>query len=147
MHVRDIQEAARKQLLTVRTQGLLNEAAALLSAHSDSLVIVCDDSGAMAGVVSKSDVVRRIGTCMGGSCLKSVADVMTSPVTCCSLDDSLDSVWEVMKQKNFIHLPVVDDQKKPVGVLSARTVLHMLLNEVEHQESLMRDYVMGLGYR
>lgn len=147
MHVSDILPMANKSLLIVRADGLLNETAALLSDNRDSLVIVCDESGAMVGVVSKTDVVRRIGTCMGGACLKQVQDVMAQSVISCHPDDSLTDVWDVMKERNFVHLPVVDARKKPLGVLSARAVLHALLGEVEHQESLLRDYVMGLGYR
>lgn len=46
-----------------------------------------------------------------------------------------------------MHLPVIDHTTRPIGILSARDVLHALLQEVEYQEGLLRDYVMGVGYR
>jgi hypothetical protein len=33
-----------------------------------------------------------------------------------------------------------------VGVLNARDALQVLLKEVENEESLLRDYVMGIGF-
>jgi hypothetical protein len=36
---------------------------------------------------------------------------------------------------------------KPIGVLNAGDALQALLKEEEDEESLLRDYVMGIGYR
>jgi hypothetical protein len=42
---------------------------------------------------------------------------------------------------------VVDQGSKPLGVLNARDVLQSLLQDVEYEEELLRDYVMNVGYR
>jgi arabinose-5-phosphate isomerase len=49
-----------------------------------------------------------------------------------------------LRLKNF---PVVDEGHRPIGVLNARDVLDMLLREAEDEESLLTDYVVGIGYR
>jgi len=35
----------------------------------------------------------------------------------------------------------------PLGVLYANDALQLLLKEAEYEEDLLRDYVMGMGYR
>jgi CBS domain-containing protein len=45
------------------------------------------------------------------------------------------------------NVPVVDADSKPLGVLNARDVLQSLLEDVEYEEQLLRDYVMCVGYR
>jgi hypothetical protein len=44
-------------------------------------------------------------------------------------------------------VPIIDRDARPLGVLYVRDVLEVLLREVEYEELLLRDYVMGVGYR
>ena len=51
-----------------------------------------------------------------------------------------------MKSRNLKNIPIADADGQPVGVLNARDALGVLLQEVKIEESLLRDYVMGVGY-
>jgi hypothetical protein len=42
---------------------------------------------------------------------------------------------------------VIDGAGRPLGVLVARDVFETLLADREHEESLLMDYVTGIGYR
>ena len=61
--------------------------------------------------------------------------------------DLLHDVWSLMKERKLVHVPIVDDDLKPLGVLNARDALLVLLEGSEYEEGLLRDYVMGIGYR
>jgi CBS domain-containing protein len=52
-----------------------------------------------------------------------------------------------MKSRGLVHVPVVDHQFRPTGVVNARDALQALLDEVRSEGTLLRDYVMGIGYR
>ena len=52
-----------------------------------------------------------------------------------------------MRERGLKHVPVVDQASRPVGVLYARDALQRLLEETEAEELLLRDYVLGIGYR
>jgi CBS domain-containing protein len=52
-----------------------------------------------------------------------------------------------MKERGFVHVPIVDQESKPIGVINARDALQVLLGDVEHEVSFLRDYVTGIGYR
>lgn len=147
MFVEKILPVARERLITIRDNALLMEAAKLLGDRQINLVVVCNDGGAMVGVVSKTDVVRRISSCHGSGCTTAVATVMTRDVTSCRPDDLLQGIWTIMKERSLLHIPVVDQDLKPLGVINARDALLALLGDAEHDESLLRDYVMGVGYR
>lgn len=147
MKVETLIPAAREHLVTISDKAQLTEAAASLSTGHTDLVVVCDDAGAMAGVVSKTDIVSRISQCHGHTCTMMVASVMTRSVASCRPDDALQKAWDLMKEKGYLHVPVVDRQNHPLGTLYARNVLQALLREIEHEEDLLRDYVMGIGYR
>lgn len=147
MFVEQILPVAHERLVEIRADVLLKDAARLLHETQKSLVVACGSDGSMVGVVTKSDVVRQIGSCLGSACTTAVAAVMTQDVTYCHPEDALEDVWTTMNERGFLHIPVVDRERRPLGVLNARDALDALLGEVKNQESLLRDYVMGVGYR
>lgn len=138
---------AQERLVTINANGLLIEAAKLLNGPQFNLVVVCDDAGKMTGVISKTDVVGRISHCTGCSCTMAAAGVMTKEVAFCRPGDWVNDVWSIIKERGLKNLPVVDQNSIPIGVLNAKDVLQVLLGEVEHEEQLLRDYVMCVGYR
>jgi CBS domain-containing protein len=147
MNVGTVLPAAQSHLAIINKAARLTQAAALFGQNRADLIIVCDDTGKMVGVISKTDIVSRISQCRGSACTTMVASVMTRDVACCRPDDGLQQAWSVMKERGFLHIPVVDSEGRPVGTLYARDVLQALLGEVEHEEDLLREYIMGIGYR
>jgi predicted transcriptional regulator len=51
-----------------------------------------------------------------------------------------------MKERKLKNIPVVDQDSRPIGVLHARDILQALLAETQDEKSMLRDYVMGIGY-
>jgi len=137
----------RGRLLVISDDRQLTEAASLLSDNTRHMVVVCDSAGKMAGVITRTDVVRQIRHCQGCACTTACTDVMTRNVVSCRTNDWLHEVWSTMKEKGLHSIPVVDSEHKPVGLLFARDALEMLLSEVEYEEELLKDYVMCVGYR
>lgn len=147
LKVERILPAAQERLVTNKIDALLIDAARLLNSPQLNLVVVCDENGKMAGVITKTDVVGRISHCTGCSCTMAASHVMTKEVTFYRPDDWLHDVWSVIKQRGLKNIPVVDQDSKPVGVLNARDALQALLEEVQYEEQLLHDYVMCVGYR
>jgi CBS domain-containing protein len=145
--VNSIEAVARKRLVTISADASLADVAKLLSAAKISLVVVCHSDRAMAGVVTKSDIVRQIGDCPQSVCTTAAADVMTRNVTCCRPGDTLENVLTVMNKRGLEHIPVIDDKSIPSGVVDARDALKALMAQANYNQTLLRDYVMGVGYR
>ena len=60
MFVERMLPVARERLVTIRDDALLANAARLLDSRHINLVVACDSSGAMVGVVTKTDIVRQM---------------------------------------------------------------------------------------
>jgi len=71
---------------------------------------------------------------------------MTRDVVVCRPGELFHDVWKRMKEHKLKNIPVVDKDSRPVGVLHARDILQILLEESQDDESMLRDYVMGIGY-
>ena len=147
MQVKDIVDEITRPLAKLGEDARLVEAAKGLHGPDSRLVVVCSDDGRITGVISKTDVVDRISNCAGASCRMPVSSVMTRDVTCCRSDTPLREVWSTITSRGLKHVPVLDTECRPQGVIAARQVMQALLSDVEHEEGLLRDYVMCIGYR
>ena len=144
--VEQLLPATRARLVTIAGDAPLREAARLLRAGTD-LVVVCGSSGAIVGVITKTDVVARISECQGATCTTAAALVMSADVLQCTPGDLVQDVWSKIKSRGLKNILVAGADGRPLGVLNARDALGALLQEVKGEESLLRDYVMGVGYR
>ena len=72
---------------------------------------------------------------------------MTKPLLSCHVDEDLQQVWAVMNTRILQAAPILDDDGRAQGVLHARDVAIALLDEVNYEELLLRNYVMGVGYQ
>jgi|SRR5579859_503752 len=147
MFVERTLSAARKRLVTIRNDAPLIHAATLLRDFDGDLVVVCNSDELLAGVITKTDVVRQISQCRGAGCTTAASMVMTRNVISCHPGDLLHEVWSIMKERRLKNVPIVDQDLRPLGVLNARDALEALLKDVEHEEVLLREYVMCVGYR
>ena len=146
MFVERMLPTARKRLVTIKDDAPLVEAAKLLlDCHTDLLVVRSIDE-LLAGVITKTDIVRQMSLCQGSGCTLAASSVMTRTVVHCQPNDLLKNVWSIMKDRGLKNLPVIDKDSRPIGVLNARGALEVLREEVEYEEVLLRDYVMCVGW-
>ena len=145
MSVERIFSAARKRLVSIGDGApLIDVAKLLLDSHTD-LIVVHSYNELLVGVITKTDIVRQISRDPRSGGVPT-SSVMTRAVIVCHPTDSLHNVWSTMKERHLKNLPVVDPLFRPIGVLSARDLLEVLLEEAEFEDLLLRDYVMGVGY-
>lgn len=137
---------ARKRMCCIGSDAALLQAARLLESDHD-MVLVCDADGRMVGVLTKTDAVRQIGICTGASCSAPVIEAMTRDVITAVPEGQLGDAWNMMKARGLKNIPVIDADRKPLGVLTARDVLQNLWQEVQQEEDLLFNYVMNVGYR
>lgn len=145
--ISSIEAVARSRLLTIGADALLAEVAALLSNSQISLVVVCNVSGVAEGVITESILVRQLGFGQAGVFTTRAGDMMTCEFTVCAPADSLSEVLAVMHNRGLFYVLVVDASHKPLGVVNARDGLRALLAAGNHEEALLRNYVMGVGYQ
>jgi CBS domain-containing protein/DNA-binding CsgD family transcriptional regulator len=146
MFVDELLPAARKRLVTIAEDTSLIEVAGLLHRGTD-LVVVCRTDGMLVGVVTKTDVVAQISNWQGTSRTCPLSIVMTRDPLLCRAGDTLLVLWGEMKARGFKNVPFVDGEGRPLGVVTARDALEILLVESGKEEVELRDYIMGVGYR
>ena len=145
MFVEKLLPAARNQFVMIADDAPLSEAAQFLHTGTD-LVIMCCSAGLLAGVITKTDVVGQMSRCQGTGCIMTASLAMARYVVVCRSGDFLQDVWKRMKDRRVKNIPVVDEDYRPQGVLHARDILQVLLKDSQDEESMLRDYVMGVDH-
>jgi CBS domain-containing protein len=69
-----------------------------------------------------------------------LSEVMTRKVTTCGQSDTISSVMERMTEGKFRHLPVLE-QSRLIGIVSIGDIVKHRLQEMEHEQSALRDYI------
>lgn len=131
---------------TISIDRKLIDAARILGSVCDA-IIVLRSVGARQGMVTKTDIVQKVSSCEGTMCLSSVALAITREIETCRTNDRLDDVSRLMEERHLKNIPVIDEDNRPLGVLTAREILRALLGEVEFEEAQMINDVKGVGYR
>lgn len=99
---------------------------------SASLVIGVD--GGLAGIITDTDVTRRLVAKDLDAAGTNVAKVMTPNPTVVSVNDPAMDALSTMVENHFRHLPVVDDRGAVVGVLDIAKCLNDAISKLEKAE-------------
>jgi CBS domain-containing protein len=92
-------------------------------------------------------LVRRLGLGQADFFSTLAGEVMTRGFATCAPEDLLSEVLATMHEHGLIHMLLVGPGNKLLGVVNARDGLRALLAAGNHEEALLRNYVMGVGYQ
>ncbi len=108
--------------VVVRLGADIREAVEVMWSKRIGSVMVVDDDGRLAGLLTERDILYA--ATQGMLCRESrVEELMTVNVVTAKPEDDVSNAIERMRQTNVRHLPVVDDDGKPVGMLSVRDIM------------------------
>jgi CBS domain-containing protein len=145
--VQHILETARGRLAVLNREASICEAAAILANPNTPLVVVCDGEGVVVGVISRGDVVQVLATAGANAPCLCADEIMTKTVLSYPVDETLQRVWDGLHARSLRCAPILDAAGRPQGIVHARDVATALLDEVNNEELLLRDYVLGIGYQ
>jgi CBS domain-containing protein len=92
-------------------------------------VLVCRaGDNALVGIFTERDLLRRI-LAVDAPLITPLSRCMTPQPQTTTLHEPVGVAVQRMQRGGYRHLPVVDEQGRPVGMLSSRAVVHYL---VEH---------------
>ncbi|MCV2864251.1 CBS domain-containing protein [Defluviimonas sp. WL0075] len=130
------------QIVTVKPESSVADAARLLSERRIGAVIVSIDGKQPLGILSERDIVRDLGR-RGASCMADkVEALMTRNLISCAPDDSADSVLERMTQGRFRHMPVMQDGAM-IGIISIGDVVAARISELAMEKDALAGMIMG----
>ncbi len=103
----------------------IREVFVALRANSRGCVLVCEDER-LVGIFTERDALRLMVS--GADLDQPVERVMQDHVVTVSSHDTVADAIIRMSQGGYRRMPIVDDDGRPTGVLSVKTILHYLVD-------------------
>jgi CBS domain-containing protein len=145
MQVMHILRQKGREVVSLSSDASLSEAARLLAQKRIGALVVKDDGGRLAGMLSERDVVRALASESVRALARPVAAYMTRAVATCAEHDTVEELMEMMTQGRFRHVPVMDERDQICGLVSIGDVVKMQIEETTREAANLREYIAAAG--
>ena len=142
MHVRAILDEKGRNVLTIKPDATLQEAARTLHENRIGAVVVLGVNEQIKGILSERDIVNAVARDGAAALAKTVSGTMTSNVHRCTEDMTVDAVMSLMSEKRCRHLPV-ETNGKLAGMVSIGDVVKSRIREIEFEAQEIKAYIAG----
>jgi CBS domain-containing protein len=143
MRIADVLRTKGASVATITPEtsvsGLLTE----LSVHNIGAMVVVSPDG-LEGIVSERDIVRALHERGADILRRPVAEIMTTMVATCTLNDSIDSLTALMTTNRVRHVPVMENGRL-VGIVSIGDVVKNRMDELETEQKQLHAYITQGG--
>lgn len=121
--------------LTVEDRAPVSAAVEMMRQKGTGCLLVTR-AGRLVGIFTERDLLARV-LAPGLPLSIPMAECLTAGPVTVQPKDSVQTAIKRMEKGGYRHLPVVDELGRPVGILSARRVVHFL---VEHFPALVYNH-------
>ncbi len=140
--VQSILDQKGSAVISIRPQDTIAHTVEILRDNHIGAVVVTDATGALKGILSERDIVRKLADTPGQTLPQSVQDVMTKDVQTCAPTDTLVSALQTMTKGRFRHMPVADDSGL-IGMITIGDVVNYRLMTLEHEALQLKQLIVG----
>lgn len=125
-------ELARKPV-TLRESALVSDAARRMAAEKVGSVEIVSDQGTLLGVFTERDLMTKVVARDLPPRRTPLSQVMTRPIATLAPNGSLKDAIQTMLLHQIRHIPVVDKDRRVLGVLSFREVLAEQVQDLDRE--------------
>lgn len=125
-----VESLAKKNLVTARSDETVREAVRRMAQKRVGAILVVDN-GRLSGIFSERDALKRVlarGLDPGSTPL---GEVHTPNPLTVSRNTNVRECVEMVRDHRIRHLPVVDEAGRPVGIVSVRDFLRLVVARLE----------------
>ena len=137
-----ILEKKGPEVLTIGRNASVLDAAVMMNEHKIGALVVLE-SGRVEGIVTERDVLQRVVAERKDPAKTTVESVMTREVACCKPEAKIDEARSIMKYKRIRHLPVVDESRRLVGLISIGDLNAWEIDGQEMTIQYLHQYLYG----
>ena len=144
MSVSHILGVKGRSVITATPKETVQGTAQKLSENRIGAVIIVDDKGGIAGIVSERDIVRALAEHGAKSMAMPVSGIMSKTVRTCKTGDSETELMALMTTHRIRHLPVVESGKL-AGMISIGDIVKFRIEAIEREAEEMKSYIASAG--
>ena len=144
MKLKDILAKKGKEVCTVKSGQTIQQALEILVDKKIGSLVVVDETGRIAGIISERDIVRGAHLHSRELIDLPVNKFMTKKVIIGSPDDDTQYIMGIMTKSRVRHIPVVWEGKLE-GIVSIGDVVKSVIEESHYEIQNLKEYIYGQG--
>jgi len=113
------------QPLAATTNESVGQVLQLLRAQRTGAVLICEGEK-LVGILTERDALKLMAS--GADFTRPVSEVMSREPTTILSTATVGEAIRVMSEGGYRHLPIVDGQGKPTGVVAVHGIVHYLVD-------------------
>ncbi len=137
--------ASKSPVLTIQSGDKVSSAVKIMAERNIGAVLVMDENK-LVGILSERDLLRKLLAEEKSAKDTPVSAVMTKHPYCSELDASIDSCIALMSKHRFRHLPVLDADKKLIGMVSMGDLVKTTIEDQAFMIDQFERYVSTGSY-
>ncbi len=141
MQVRHLLKDKGGNVIGILPSAKLADAARLLTEKRIGAVVVTDEDGSLAGILSERDLVRALASAGAEALAHPASRHLTADVVTCGLSHTMEDLMEMMTRGRFRHVPVLDDEGRLCGLISIGDVVKNRIAETVREAEDLRVYI------
>jgi CBS domain-containing protein len=138
MRISQILRTKRSDVVVISPDATLRTAIALMTRERVGALVVVDEEQHLLGVVSERDIIQSLDLDELDLTVTLVRRVMRTDGPVGTLEDSLQSVMEVMTATRARHVPIVK-YGRTIGIVSIGDIVKSRLDETMQENSVLQD--------
>lgn len=140
MKISDVLRSKGSDVVTIAPDDTVATLLGLLAEHRIGAVVVSGGDGAVDGIVSERDIVRRLHS-LGAAVLEEpVSAIMTAEVHTCSTHDDVRDLAARMTERRIRHVPVVEEGAL-VAIVSIGDVVKHRIRDLAAERDQLEAYI------
>jgi CBS domain-containing protein len=141
-HVSDILDVKGHDVLTIDGSAtVLDAVKAMVEGNVGALLVT--ETGRLAGIVTERDYMRRVTLEGRDERTTPVREIMSAPFAYVGPDASIDECMAIMTERRFRHLPVLENERELVGIVSIGDVVKFQSQEQGVQIKFLTEFISG----
>ena len=141
----DVLKVARIPPTVAAPNTTVFEAAAMMAEKGVGAVVVTDADKRVLGIFTERDTLLKVTAKRLDPDRTLLSQVMTSPVETASADSTVDQALERMMNGHFRHLPIVDNDRRIIGIVSIRYLLMREIGAKQASLDVLEAYLTAGG--
>lgn len=142
MLIADILKQKGYEIYTISPEETVYNAISKMADKNIGALVVMDNKD-LAGIISERDYRDKV--ILKGRVSKStkVKEIMTSKVYCITPGDNIETGMEIMTNKKFRHIPVINSENNVVGIVSIGDLVKAIISKQKGEINNLRRYISG----
>jgi CBS domain-containing protein len=134
----------QKEIWSVQPKATVFEALALMGEKEIGALMVIDEKGKVAGIISERDYARKVILKGKASRETAVKEIMTPADQMYTVkpETSVDDCMVLITGKHIRHIPVFDNEKF-MGLISIGDIVKSIISEQETLIEQLSNYIAG----